>query len=145
MKVSMNFSDNKTALLWRTFMPRRSEIQNRMTTDLISMQVYPNVMDFQNINPTTTFEKWAAVEVSSLSSIPDGMESFILPSGLYAVFHYQGSSQHAESFFRYVFSVWLPSSVYEIDFRPHFELLGAGYKPNDANSEEWVWIPIREK
>lgn len=145
MKVSMSLSDNKTGLLWRTFMPRRSEIQNRRSTDLISMQVYPDMMDFRNNRPTVLFEKWAAVEVSSFDDIPDGMEKFTLPAGLYAVFLYKGSSLEAESFFRYVYGTWFPASDYEVDNRPHFEVLGAAYKNNDPASEEDVWIPIRKK
>lgn len=145
MKVSMSFSDNKTGVLWRNFMPRRSEVQNRTNTDLISMQVYPHVMDFRNIQSTMLFEKWATVEVSSFDTVPEGMEKFMLPGGLYAVFLYKGSSLAAESFFQYVYGIWLPASDYEVDNRPHFEVLGTAYKNNDPTSEEDVWIPIRKK
>lgn len=71
-------------------MPRQREIGNKVTSDLYSMQVYSQPLDFGNLNQE--FEKWAAVEVSDLSSIPDGMESFTIEGGLYAVFPYKGSS-----------------------------------------------------
>ncbi|MEP1984886.1 MAG: GyrI-like domain-containing protein, partial [Maribacter dokdonensis] len=40
---------------------------------------------------------------------------------------------------------WIPNSEYQLDGRPHFEVLGAKYKNNDPNSEEEVWIPIKAK
>lgn len=36
-------------------------------------------------------------------------------------------------------------TIYEIDFRPHFEILGEKYKNNDPGSEEEVWIPVRPR
>lgn len=107
------------------------------------MQVYPSDY-YQSFSPTKPFEKWAAVEVSSLETIPDGMASFILPAGLYAVFEYKGSSAD-HSIFQYIFSEWLPQSAYLVDDRPHFEVLGPKYKNNDPNSEEEIWIPIKAR
>lgn len=145
MHVQMTLAQNRTGELWRSFMPRRNEIEHRVNGDMISMQVYDEQMDFGNMDPLVAFEKWATAEVTSTSDIPEGMEVFTLPGGLYAVFEYKGSLQGAEAFFRSVFGMWLPASEYDIDNRPHFEVLGAKYKNNDPDSEEEVWIPIRNK
>lgn len=139
MKLEMSFYENKTAQLWQRFMPRRKEITNNLSSDLISMQIYPSNFDF---NPDTQFEKWAAVEVSDLGNIPDQMESFILPEGLYAMFQYTGSSNDTR-IFQYIFTEWLPGSGYRLDNRPHFEVLGAKYKNGSADSEEELWIPVK--
>jgi AraC family transcriptional regulator len=72
------------------------------------------------------------------------METFTLESGLYAVFHYQGLSTDS-SIFIYIFGTWLPNSEYELDARPHFEILGDKYKNGDPTSEEDIWIPIKPK
>ena len=72
------------------------------------------------------------------------METFSLAGGLYAVFDYKGSSNDP-SIFQFIFGTWLPSSDYVLDDRPHFEVLGDKYKNNDPNSEEEIWIPIRQK
>lgn len=40
---------------------------------------------------------------------------------------------------------WLPASDYNLDNRPHFEVLGEKYKNNDPTSEEEIWIPIKLK
>lgn len=72
-------------------MPRAKEITNSNPTEKISLQVYP--ADYYiNFNPNNEFDKWALVEVSGYNNIPNGMERFSLPGGLYAVFDYKGSS-----------------------------------------------------
>jgi AraC family transcriptional regulator len=85
-RLKMSLTDNKTFDLWRDFMPRRREIENPMTNDLFSMQVYDESYVFVNVNFEAQFEKWAAIVVENFVSVPAGMETFIIPSGLYAVF-----------------------------------------------------------
>lgn len=140
--MTMSLVNNKTGELWQSFMPRRKEIQNSLTSDLISMQVYDRPMEPGNFNQE--FEKWASIEVADFDTLPDGMESFVLTGGLYAVFHYTGSSTDT-TIFQYIFGTWLPHSKYVLDTRPHFEILGDKYKNMDPNSEEDIWIPIRPK
>ena len=72
------------------------------------------------------------------------METFTLNGGEYAVFDYKGSSNDG-SIFQYIFMTWLPNSEYQLDNRPHFEVLGEKYKNNDPTTEEEIWIPIKKK
>lgn len=141
VRLTMSLANNKTGDLWRSFMPRRKEITNNLTTDLLSMQVYKPT-HFADFKLTNEFDKWAAVEVSNNETIPAGMESFHLPGGLYAIFDYTGSSTDPR-IFQYIFGEWLPASAYIVDDRPHFEVLGEKYKNNDPTSEEQICIPIR--
>jgi len=144
MHMTMSFVDNKTYQLWSTFMPRRKEVQNAMSTDLFSLQIYPPSF-FNPFNMHAFFEKWAALEVADFSAIPDGMESFILDGGPYAVFLYQGDARDTSPFFQYILNNWLPASDYELDNRPHFEILGEKYKRDDPTSEEEIWMPIMDR
>lgn len=139
--IKMSLSNNKTGQLWGQFAPRIKEIRNRASVDKISMQIYPPLY-YERFNPNTEFEKWATVEVKDFENIPKGMKSFVLEGGKYAVFAYKGSSSD-NSIFQYIFSKWLPYSDYEVDDRPHFEVLGKNYRNNDPESEEEIWIPIR--
>jgi len=141
-KLTMSLARYNVGDLWRTFLPRRKEITNSLTNELISMVIYPPGY-FAEFDPSNEFERWAAVEVSDLVNIPENMETFILESGLYAVFDYKGSD--ANSFFTHIFTVWLPDSGYQLDDRPHFEVLGAKYINGDPNSEEEIWIPVKPK
>ncbi len=137
----MSFANNTTRELWQSFMPRRNEVANIIDTDLFSMQIYPAGF-YDHFDVNEEFEKWAAKEVTEIEAIPDGMQSFILPSGLYAVFHYKGTPISAGPTFQYIHREWLPKSEYVLDTRPHFEILTDTYKNDDPNSEEDIWIPI---
>lgn len=142
-RLTMSFADYKIAALWQSFMPLRGQITNALSNDLISMAIY-KPGHFTNFKPTNEFERWATVEVSDFDKVPAGMETFVLPEGQYAVFHYKGLNTD-NSIFRYIFSEWLPASGYEADNRPHFEVLGKKYKNNHPDSEEDIWIPVRTK
>jgi len=142
--VRMSLATNLTPALWQGFMPFHKKIENRASNDLISMQDFPAGFDFTFSNLNTEFDKWAAVEVTDGDNIPEGMKSFQLPGGLYAAFHYCGSSADTD-IFRYIFGEWLPASNYDIDDRPHFEILGEKYKNNSPDSEEEILIPVKTK
>ncbi|PSR57216.1 GyrI-like domain-containing protein [Adhaeribacter arboris] len=143
--LKMSLAANRTTELWQSFMPHRHQIKNRKNSDFISMQVYAPSFTLNNMNSHTEFEKWAALEVLHLNEVPDGMESFLLPGGLYAIFRHKGAASTGEKTFRYIFETWLPASEYELDTRPHFEILGEKYKNEDPSSEEEIWIPIKLK
>jgi AraC family transcriptional regulator len=142
-RLTMSLAKNRTRELWQSFMPRRKEITNNLTKDLISMQIYKPGY-FSDFHPTMEFEKWAAVVVPDFENIPEGMETYTLPGGLYAVFIYKGSSDD-DSIFQYIFRKWIPESDYLLDDRPYFEVLGEKYKNADPDSEEEICIPIRHK
>lgn len=142
--LKMSFVNDRTYELWKRFMTVRKHIKNTIGNDLYSIQVYDTLPNFNNIDPEMEFTKWAAIETERFEDIPANLECFILKSGLYAVFIHKGSSRDLSTF-NYIFTVWLPSSDYLLDDRPHFEVLGEKYKNNDPNSEEEIWIPIRHK
>jgi AraC family transcriptional regulator len=142
-RLTMSLANNRTAELWKSFMPRRKEVQNTAGPALYSLQVY-EPHHFDAFTQSKEFEKWAAVEVTDFGAVPDGMETYTLRHGLYAVFHYKGASTDA-TIFQYIFSSWLPHSDYFLDTRPHFEVLGEKYKNGDPSSEEEIYIPITPK
>jgi AraC family transcriptional regulator len=138
----MSLVANRTSDLWRSFMPQRGNVQNRISNDLVSMRVYDGPLRIGDVHQE--FDKWAAVEVSGFENIPEEMESVVLVEGLYAVFNYKGLNTD-ERIFVYIFTQWLPNSNYQLDERPYFEILGSKYKNNDPESEEEIWIPVKSK
>ena len=142
--LRMSLIDNKSGLLWSSFIPRLKEISNVVSNDKYSLQVYePN--HFENFNPGREFQKWALIEVSNFDNLPAGLETFVLTGGQYAVFIHKGDTAEFYKTSQYIFGVWLPNSAYVLDDRPHFEILGEKTKKDDPNSEEEVWIPIKTK
>ena len=138
-----SLSNNQTEKVWQQLMPRLKEVKNLVSSDLVSLQIY-NFTDFNNFSPITEFTKYALIEVKNYDYIPDGFEKFNLPSGKYAVFLHKGTSAAFPKTAQYIFYEWLPNSEFELDDRPHFEILGDNYKGHDnPESEEEVWIPIK--
>lgn len=119
MKLIMNHLENKTGLLWKSFMPLRNSVPHKVNNLLYSLQVFPSGY-FNQFNPATYFEKWALVEVSSWNNLPEGMEKFELQGGSFAVFQHKGMDP---SIFNYIYSEWLLNSAFQLDDRPHFEIL----------------------
>ena len=142
-RLTMSFADYKVGELWKGFMQKRKEITNPLTGGMISLTVYKPA-HFADFKLTNEFEKWATVEVANFDNVPNGMETFTLPGGLYAVFDYKGLNTDS-SIYKYIFGVWLPFSDYDLDDRPHFEVLGDKYKNNDPASEEEIWVPIKPR
>lgn len=143
VSLTMSHVANRTGDLWRSFMPRRKEIKNAINSELISLQIY-GADYFQKFHPESEFTKWACVWVSQFDDIPQGMSTLVVPPSLYAIFHHKGSSTDMSTF-QYIFSQWLPTSEFELDNRPHFEVLGEKYKNNDPSSEEDIYIPVRPR
>ncbi|RXG20782.1 GyrI-like domain-containing protein [Leeuwenhoekiella aequorea] len=138
--------DNDTSILWSKFMPRHKEISNRIGTHFYSLQKYPLNLDAKKFTPKTKFERWAAVEVSSFDSVPNEMQKTLIEAGTYAVFVHKGTVAQFAKTFNYIYTTWLPNSIYEIDDRAHFEFLGdTYYGPNNPESEEEIWLPIKKK
>ncbi len=140
--LTMSFADNQTYRLWNTFMPRVKEIPGRIGEELFNLQLYPDNF-FKPFEPAAPFEKWAAVEVVNADNLPNGLRPFYLTGGLYAVFQYKGSGEDAPEVYRKILLEWIPANGFEIDSRPHFEVMGRKYQRGNPESEEEIWIPVR--
>lgn len=141
-RTQMSLAQNRTAELWRRFMPLRQQIR-AASEDLYSVEVYPSLTFFQQFDPTSEFEKWAAVKVDEVELVHEEMEKLIIPGGQYAVFLYRGKGSEAASTYQYILGEWLPKSPYQLDHRPHFALMGDKYQNESPDSEEELWVPIR--
>lgn len=144
MRARMSFAENKTFELWRSFMPRRFEVEDALPNRLYSMQIYKAAPYSEGFDMHAQFEKWAAVEVYDFAGAPEGMETHIISGGEYAVFDYKGTPAMFHETARYIFLEWLPASGFKLDDREHFEILGKKYLgPDNPESEEEIWIPVK--
>ena len=141
--IRMSLVNNLTFELWSSFMPHKKHIKNTLNSDLYSMQIYDSSTYYDNFNPNQEFTKWATIEVSNFDNVLEGLNTYTLEGGLYAVFIHKGLA--FDKTVAYIFKDWMPNSEYELDHRAHFEVLGEKYKKNHPDSEEEVWIPIRLK
>jgi AraC family transcriptional regulator len=84
-----------------------------------------------------------AVEVASRNSVPDEMKRFVLRGGHFAVFDHCGPPSEFPKTLNFIFSQWLPQSEWQLDDREHFEMLLPGWRADDLNAREEVWIPVK--
>lgn len=134
-KMAMNQYENIVSL-WKQFMPRKNEITNCSNNDLIALQNYSDFSNFEK-----PFDIWACAEVSHLNTIPNGFEFFVIPTGEYAVFPHKGMD--ASATYQKIMTEWLPNSGYQIDDRPHFQVMGEKYKQGNPDSEEDFYVPVK--
>ncbi len=144
-KKITSFAKDETFALWKSFAPRIKEIKNKVNADTYAVDIYPETTFFQQFDPKRAFEKWAAIAVTHYGQIPEGLETLVIPKGIYAVFNYKGRPSDAMANFQYIYGDWLPNSKHEMDDRPYFALMGDQYKGEHTESEETFWIPIRPK
>ncbi len=141
----MSLAHDQTFELWRSFAPRIREIKNRPNKDRYSLKIFPFSPGLAQLTTNTLFQKWAGVPVTDFSDVPEGMQTLIIPEGLYAVFNHKGNAKVFGQTLESIFTQWLPASAYQLDDRPHFEILGENYQVSDPESEETIWIPIQPK
>lgn len=142
IRQTMSLTDNNTADLWRRFMQLHHQNMGDLQNNLIYMQLYDQHY-FNEMDPKKPYEKWAAIEVPKDETVPPGMDSFNLPGGLYAVFEHKGMHITAPQTLGYIFGEWLPSSTYDLDHRPHLQVLDKHFKHEARESNEEIWVPVR--
>jgi len=146
IRIATSLADDKTSLLWNRFMKLKASIKNTKAEKLFSVQVYGEKFMTGEFDTQSPFSKWAATEVLDFDEIPKGLEKLEIPAGKYAVFTHEGTAKEFAETSTYIFNEWLPGSDYSLDNRPHFEILGEDYKgPEDPDSKEDIWIPIKVK
>lgn len=143
MKRTMNLAQNETFALWQGFMPIKNKLKELAGTELYSVEIYPEDY-FHNFSPERKFEKWAAAPVTRAFQVEDPLQILEIPEGLYAVFLYKGLSTKAHTAYQFIFQEWMPNSHYEVDNRPHFAVMGENYRNDHPDSEEELWVPIKE-
>lgn len=141
-RVRMSLVQNRSAELWQAFRPLATQVSGRIGGDFFSVQVYDGVEYFTAFRPDRDFTRWAAVEITEGSALPAGLEILELPAGQYAVFDYRGTPAEFAAYAEQIYGRLLPQAGFRLDNRPHFEILGPAYRPNDSNAEETIWIPV---
>lgn len=137
-----SFANDRTSEIWREFRMSEKNIRERVGRESYSVKVYDAGYSFERFDPSAEFDKWAAAEVKTPNNAGETLE---IPAGKYAVFIHKGPATEAQRTFSYIFREWVPNSEFELDQRPHFEVLPEGYDPFDPEAQEEVWIPIKEK
>lgn len=144
LKIRTSLSEDRTFDLWTRFMPQVKNIRNQKKSGYYSVQLFDENLEFYRFTPQTYFEKWAAVEVEDFTDIPEELEIYTLPGGKYAVFIHNGPAKNFPETSQYIFEKWIPNSSFNLDKRPHFEVMGYDYRHDDPKAEEEIWVPVQK-
>ena len=74
MHTLTTLAEPTTVKMWKTFMPRRKEVEHQKGDNLLAVQIYPGDFNENGMSPNTAFVSCATVAVSQIDSIPEGME-----------------------------------------------------------------------
>lgn len=87
----------------------------------------------------------AAVPVTAVAQVPEGMVARTLPAGRYAVFTHKGAVEKMSDTFAYIYGTWMPGQK-ELEPRhaPDFEYYDLRFDPeHPETSEVDIYIPIK--
>jgi len=144
MSIDTSIADYGAPGLWQRFMPQVKSIENKIGGEKYSIQIYDKLFSYSDFHPKLVFKYWAATEVQSFESVPKEMETLELHGGKYAVFIHKGTMADFQKTLNFIHLKWLPDSEFELDHRPHFEVLDDRYLgPQNPESQEEVWVPIK--
>jgi len=143
MCTQTSLSANGVPPLWQAFRPRAKEVIGK-TEGFYNLTRYAPGLVMADFTPVTHYEAWAVVKIENENTdIPEGMMALVVSGGTYAVFSYQGLAADFSAFAGQIFGKWLPEANLKVDnTRPHFEYLPPGYRPDDPEAREEVWVPV---
>ncbi len=136
VRTDMQKAQTDCTALWQTFGPRIVDIPGCTGECKGSFGV--SVMLNEN-----DFDYGAAVEVAPETTVPNGMEAFELPAGLYAKCTVASLEKLGEAYM-YVYGPWIAGqSEYGLNMQaPCFEHYPANWRPEDAFE---IYVPVTKQ
>ena len=137
LKYTGDNKNNEIPQLWGQLMPVHQNIKD-VSDWKVAFGVCDNFIEEKGI-----FDYIAGYQVSSTDDVPDGMVSWNIPAGQYAVFTTTVPDIHKTM--DKIYKEWLPTSGYLRSAAPEFELYDEKFDPNDPTSIFYLYIPIKKK
>lgn len=127
--------NNEIAQMWGEFNPRFDEVKHMINLEAPAYGV---------CNPPGedgAFDYIAGFELSSTAAPPEGMLTWDVPDGKYAVF--PCTLKTIGQAYQHAFETWLPGSGYQRVEAPDFELYDENFDPQEEGSVLYIYIPIK--
>ena len=128
---------NKLPRLWQNVLQRRDEISHK-----IPHTGYGIVR--QIVEQDAQLEYFAAFQVSTVTTVADGMTVIQLPRTRYACFTHRGHPEKLDHTVNYIYSNWLLQTAYQHSYAADLEIYGPQYRPESADSIIYYAIPLLE-
>ena len=121
--------------LWQAFLSRKNEIAH-----IIPNTGYGVVQQTREL--TDQLDYYAAFEVETIATIPEGMVSIEIPESTYAKFTHRGPVKNINNTVNYIYSSWLLRSGMKHTYAADLEFYGAEYHPVSDESVIHYAIPV---
>ena len=117
--------------MWEVFLERQNEIEapNNAITYGVSYH-----MDMSG-----NISYIAGLKVATVSNLPNGMKSILVPAGKFAVFTYKGDIKDISNFWNQIYSQYLPELKLQPANRIPFEYYDERFC---QDGELYIYIPI---
>ena len=124
----------------------------KVKMDIASRCDYDNIIginDYANFDLDSdkkmAYDYYAAVEVASITNLPDGLVAKSMPATKYIVFSFMGkkkaSTQHIVI---YVYNKWFPQTAYQFNENAMYDFFKYNEATNDkGQSRIEYWIPVK--
>lgn len=135
IRIQTNPKSNEISELWQRHGERLGEVPNPTQDGAYG------IMEMTDM-AAGNMDYMAAVAVTTVCDMPDGMSQWDVPAATYAVFEatLPALSQGFDTFYQ----EWLPSSDYQRAAGPEFEQYGPAFDPHDPESKLSVYIPVQK-
>lgn len=126
--------------LWHEFLPRMDEIPHRKSQTALGCVYCP--ASNEGHGPHELYYL-AALEVTTASDVPAGLEVREIPAGKHAVFIHKGRLDSLGQTMNFIHGTWFPASEYQKRNAPELEIYGPRFDSNSDESELEICIPIQ--
>ncbi|AUM86887.1 AraC family transcriptional regulator [Clostridium botulinum] len=100
-------------------------------------------MGMLGVSSCNELDNWRYyIAVASNQPIGNGLEEYIVPSSLWAIFSGKGTAKSMQELEKRILTEWLPTSGYEYGNAPDIEVY---LKADPEDTEYEVWIPVLKK
>ncbi|MCB9027101.1 MAG: effector binding domain-containing protein [Bdellovibrionaceae bacterium] len=127
--------------LWDKFIPRMKEVKNRIDGETSFGVCYAT----KEMTKKDELSYMAALPVSIVEDVPEGMTAREVIGGEYVVVIHKGSIEKIGDTIDFAYGTWLPRSGYDPDDRADLELYDARFKAEADDSEFDFLIPIKKR
>ena len=135
MKYRGKNENNEIPQMWQELGPRVEEIK-----DMVGPQVAYGISANMDM-ASGDFDYIAGFEVSSAETVPEGMVSFEVPGGKYAVF--TTTLPKIGETFHHAYDTWFPQAGYAPTGDPEFEVYDERFDAQDPSSTFELYIPVK--
>jgi AraC family transcriptional regulator len=130
----------RISALWQDFVKRMPAIKHQKPYSLgVCMSNHPDVVKTSG----DTFVYVAALPVTQVNDLPDGMVICDIPEATYALFTHKGAIADIKHTVEYIWGTWVPESGCQLLDSPDFELYDERFDPQSGTGEVDIYVPVK--